>query len=85
MLILSREVGESVAIEGAVLTLVRIDEGYVEVSLVKMAGGTPKILTLPHGQRVDICYGAEVVFVGATGEGVRFGFEYPPSVSITRR
>ena len=85
MFVLSREIGESVIVEDVALTLVRIGEQYVEVSLVKMTGGKSTVLTLPRHQPVDICYDVQVVFVAAENSKARLGIEYPPEVSITRR
>lgn len=85
MLILSREVGESVIIEDVALTLVRFGAKSAEVSFVKLAGGKSVILQLPHHQARDVCYDVQVVFVGAKGTKVRLGFEAPPHVTITRR
>lgn len=85
MLVLSRKIGESVIIEDVALTLARVGDGYVEVSLAKTTGGKMTVLTLPHHERVAICYNVEVIFVEATGEKARFGFEYPPEVTITRQ
>ena len=83
MSILSREVGESVAIEDVVLTLARVGNGYAEVSPGKCAGGKKTILTLPHRERKTICYNVEVVLVAVEGKKVRFGCEHPPEVTIT--
>jgi len=85
MLILSREVGEAVIIEDVALTLVRIGENYVEVSLVKTTGGRPVVLTLPHHQYINVCYNAQAVFVATKGTQARLGFEAPPDVAIRRR
>ena len=85
MFVLSREVGQSVVIEDVAVTLVRIGEAYVEVSLVKMAGGKSLVVTLPYQQPKDICYNVQVVFVAVTGMKARLGFEAPPEVAITRR
>ena len=84
MLVLSRQVGESVIIEDVTLTLTRVGDGYVEVSLTKVSGGEKTVLTLPHDERVSICYDVEVIFVAAMGTKVRFGFEFPPKVTIIR-
>ncbi len=84
MLVLSREIGESVVIEDVVLTLVSVSEKYVEVSLVKMSGGKVTMATLPHDQTVEICYDVEVVVVNTKGPKVRLGFETPDDLTIRR-
>ena len=48
MLVLSRELGDSVIIEDVRVTVVRIGPKYAEVSLVKLAGGKPVELILPR-------------------------------------
>ena len=85
MLVMSREVGESVVIEDVVMTLARVGDRYAEVSLRKVTGGKKSILTLPHNERKAICYNVEVVFIEVKGEKARFGFEHPTDVTITRQ
>ena len=85
MLILSREIGEAVVINDVVVTVVRIDDDYLEISLVKATGGKSRVAVLPRQQSVDICYDAQVVFVGAKGTKARLGFEVPVEVTIQRR
>ncbi|HUG18843.1 MAG TPA: hypothetical protein VMM56_07675 [Planctomycetaceae bacterium] len=84
MLVLSREIGQSIVIEDVLLTLLRIDEEYVEFSLTKLTGGKPKIVTLPHREQIEICYEVQVALIQIKGSRARFGFEYPPEVEITR-
>ncbi len=84
MLVLSRKVGEAIIIEDVVLTLARVADGYVEVSLRKKTGGRPTVLALPHHQRIDICYSVEAVFIDATSAGARLGFEHPAEVTLRR-
>ena len=85
MYVLSRRVGESVIIEEVALTLARLGDGYAEISLAKIAGGSKTILTLTHQERKAICYDVELVLVAVKDDRARFGFEYPPEVTITRK
>jgi len=84
MLVLSRQVGETVVIEDVVVTVIRVAEGYVEASLAKMSGGKATIVTLPQNEYVDICYEARVVYLFAKGPKVRLGFELPRWTAIRR-
>lgn len=85
MLVLSREIGESLVIEDVALTLVTVGGRYAEVSLVKLAGGKTIVVALPYGEYVDICYDARVVLIRAEGTKARLGFEAPEGVLIRRR
>lgn len=84
MLILSREIGQSVIIADVTLTLVSVGERYVEIRLAKISGGKSILFTLLPQQYVDICYNVQVVFVAAKGAKARLGFECPPEVAINR-
>ena len=84
MFVLSREIGESVAVEDVDVTLVRIGEAYVEVSMAKSTG-RPLVITLPHDQAVDICYNVQMVFISKKGTKAYLGFEAPKEITITRR
>ena len=84
MLVLSRELGESVVIEDVRLTVLRIDSAYAEVSLAKVAGGKPVVLTLPRHEYVQACYDVRIVFIQVNGPKVRLGFDAPREVHISR-
>lgn len=70
MLILSRELGESVVFEDVVLTLAKVGSRYVEVSLVKATGDKRTVVTLPHNEYVDICDDVRVIFINVNGTKV---------------
>jgi sRNA-binding carbon storage regulator CsrA len=84
MLVVTRNSGTSLDINDVQLTLLRVTQGYVEVSLQKPASIHPSIVTLLHRQYTDICYGVRIVLLEATGARATLGFEYPDGVSISR-
>ena len=85
MFVLSREIGESVLIEDVDVRLIRMTPRYAEVSLAKLTGGAPVVVTLPLQKKVHICYDVQAVFVSTKGDMARLGFEYPADISIVRR
>ena len=85
MLVLSREIGESVVIEDVALTVIRTSDEYVEVSLAKISGGRSTIVTLPQHEYVEIGYEVQIVFIATKDSKVRLGFEAPPETRICRQ
>ncbi|MEX1095822.1 MAG: carbon storage regulator [Planctomycetales bacterium] len=84
MLVLSREIGTSIVIEDVRVTLVRVGPEHCEVALEKLAGGTRRIATLPRDESVEVCYGARLVFIGASGTKARLAIDAPREVHVAR-
>lgn len=87
MLVLSREIGDSIRIEDVKLTLVRIDEQqppYVEIVLAKTLGGKRRVVTLPQDEWIEICYGVTIGLVATSKRKARLGLEYPTGVDLRR-
>jgi sRNA-binding carbon storage regulator CsrA len=84
MLVLSREIGESVAIDNLTVTLVEVGERYVEVCVENELSGQSTLSRLPHLQYVEITPEVQVLFVAANGTTARIGFVAPRDMRIAR-
>ena len=85
MLVLSREVGESVLIEDVLGTVVRASSDSIDMSFVKKNGGRNVLVTFRRNQVVEICYNVQAVLIRSDGKSARLGFEYPKNdVHVSR-
>ncbi|MAG93929.1 MAG: hypothetical protein CMJ48_09295 [Planctomycetaceae bacterium] len=84
MLLLSREPGQSLIIEDVRLTVIRATSDDVELSLRKIIGGTPSLVTLQRGTPVDACYDVKITYVTLSDNRVRIGIDAPRELSIAR-
>lgn len=83
MLVVSREVGESLVVVGRMLLTVAVaGRHFVDLSLSDLCGRQLRVVTLPKSATVPVAHGIRGVFIEAVGSRVRLGFEYPGGVSI---
>ena len=84
MLVLTREIGQSVIIEDVRVTVIRFGSDFAELSFAKITGGEAKIVTMSRNESVDACYDVRITFVQGTRAKLRLGFEAPREVHIHR-
>lgn len=86
MLVLSRQVGESIVIgDSIVITLAVAGSAFAEFSVVDSNTAARKVVTVDAQHRVSIADEVTVVFVGPKKpNGVRMGIERPQHIEVQR-
>ena len=84
MLVLSREVGHSVVVMDVVVMLIGLGTNDAEISLRKQTGGKSRIVTLPRGQAVEVCYETRIGLVESRESHARLTIESPEGIQVRR-
>lgn len=85
MLVLSRRVGESIAIgESVLLTLAVAGDDFADFRVMSIDQPERTQLTLRTGQLEPITVGVSAIFIGSGASGVKIGFESAPDIAIQR-
>ncbi len=82
MLVLTRNVGQSLLIEDVQLTLIYVDPGSMIFSMEKLTGGRETKVRLQRHQIVNVCYDVKFQLISVEGSTARLGLEHPESVTI---
>ena len=84
MPVLSRKIGECILIGDQVLTLLRIADAYVEISLAKTTGEDYRTAKLWQQRPVQLLSNVQVGLVSTDGLRARLGINAPPQFGIAR-
>ena len=85
MLLISREVGESLVLaESTVVTVAVVGDDFVDLGLSDLSGRRLGVVTLRKETKTLLVHGVQGIFIKAVGQRVRLGFEYPPGISLRR-
>ena len=85
MLVLTREVGQSIIINESTIITVTINvPGFAELFQLDTISGQRRIVTLALGEQLWILTEVAVVLIRQPENKVRLGFEYPRHISIRR-
>ncbi len=84
MLILTRDVGQSLLIEDVRLSLNYADGNSIIFSMEKLSGGRETKVRAQRHQIVDLCYNVKLQLISVEGQTARLGIEHPSTVSVQR-
>ncbi len=82
MLVLTRDVGESLLIDDVQLKLVYTDQSSIIFSMEKLTGGRETKVRVQRHQIVNVCYDVKFQLISVEGSTARLGLEHPESVTI---
>ena len=82
MLIVNRDVGQSLLIEDVQLSLLYVDARSIVFAMTKLSGGRETKVQVPRHQIVDVCYDVKLQLLSVEGGTARLGLEHPETVLI---
>lgn len=82
MLVLTRDIGQSLLIEDVQLRMIYADPNSMIFSMEKLAGGRETKVRLQRHQIVNVCYDVKFQLISVEGTTARLGLEHPESVTI---
>lgn len=82
MLILTRDVGQSLLIEDVQLNLIYAEPRSIIFSMEKLTGGRETKVSMHRHQIVDVCYNVRFQLISVTGQTARLALEFPETVSV---
>ena len=82
MLVLTRDVGQSLLIEDVQLKLIYVDPSSMIFSMEKLTGGRETKVRLQRHQILNVCYDVKFQLISVEGSTARLGLEHPESVTI---
>ncbi len=84
MLVLSRQLGESVVINDLIITLDSFTDDHSVLSLMRTNCEFLRKITAPSNEFVEITDDLRAVMIRSERDRVRIGFDLPPDCSISR-
>jgi sRNA-binding carbon storage regulator CsrA len=85
LLIVSREIGQSLVIaEHVLLTVAVLGQDFVDLGLTDLSGRPLGVVTVAKGSSTNVIHGVRGTFIGMRGTRAQLGFEHPANVNITR-
>jgi sRNA-binding carbon storage regulator CsrA len=85
MLVLSRNLGESIVIDNeVVVTVAVVGREFVELSISHSTGTVSDIVTVGNKEPMLVAHGVRARFIRSEGEKVRLGFDGPSGCRIDR-